>query len=127
MSSAALQAEALAACVDRHGGRDELGAAVARATAKVVADPWRVAVGADFIYPRTTGPKAKGTDAVNRYLDRVFVRAADDPVVHLALARVQHLLAPPASLFAPRIAWRVRRSGDAAIVRTCSADAAPVG
>jgi 2-polyprenyl-6-methoxyphenol hydroxylase-like FAD-dependent oxidoreductase len=112
MSSAAQQAEVLGACVDRHGVGPSSSRAIAKATAKVVANPWRVATGADFIYPETVGSKAPGTDLVNRYLDRVFVAAASDEVVHVALARVQHLLAPPATLFRPGVVQRVlRRSG----------------
>jgi hypothetical protein len=72
-----------------------------------VANPWQVAAGADFIYPQTTGPKPRGTDLVNRYLERTFVSAATDPDVHLALARVQHLLAAPSSLMRPGIVRRV--------------------
>jgi 2-polyprenyl-6-methoxyphenol hydroxylase-like FAD-dependent oxidoreductase len=110
LSSAALQAEALGRCVDRHGNDARLSSAIASATAGVVANPWQVATGADFIYRQTTGPKPRGTDLVNRYLDRVFVAAAADEVVHLALARVQHLLADPSTLFRPAIARRVLAS-----------------
>jgi hypothetical protein len=116
MSSAAQQAEAVGHAVDRHGTGPSSSRAFARATAKVVANPWQVATGADFIYPETVGPKPPGTDLVNRYLDRVFVAAADDEVVHVALARVQHLLAAPSSLFRPSIVRRVlRRSGGAGV------------
>lgn len=108
MSSAALQAEALGAAIDRHGIGPRGSRAIGQATGKVVANPWQVAAGSDFIYRETTGPKPPGTDLVNRYLARVFVAAAHDEVVHVALARVQHLLAPPSTLFAPSIVRRVR-------------------
>ena len=110
MSAAALQAEALARCVDRAGNTARLPHEVATATAKVVANPWRIATGADFIYAETTGPKAPGTDRINTYMRKVFVAAANDDVVNLALSRVQQLLAPPPSLFAPSLVRRVRRA-----------------
>jgi 2-polyprenyl-6-methoxyphenol hydroxylase-like FAD-dependent oxidoreductase len=109
MSSAALQAEALARCIDRHGIGPSSSRAIARATAKVVANPWQVAAGADFIYPQTVGPKPRGTDRINRYLERTFVAAAEDDEVNLALTRVSHLLAPPATLLRPAIVRRVLR------------------
>src|SRR5690606_9396292 len=46
MSAAALQAEALGRCVERHGGGSRLQRAVAKATAAVVANPWQIATGA---------------------------------------------------------------------------------
>ncbi len=42
-----------------------------RRAAKVVANPWMIAVGADFAVPQTTGPKPPGTDMVNRYIGKV--------------------------------------------------------
>jgi 2-polyprenyl-6-methoxyphenol hydroxylase-like FAD-dependent oxidoreductase len=127
MSSAALQAEAVGTAVDRHGIGPGSSRAFARATAKVVANPWQVATGADFIYAATTGPKPRGTDLVNRYLERVFVAAAHDEVVHVALARVQHLLAPPATLMRPALVGRVFRSSrpaaDLGPVEPAAADA----
>lgn len=112
MSAAALQVEALAGCLAQHGNDDLLPRRVARAAAKVVDTPWRIATGADFIYPRTAGRKPPGTDRVNRYLSRVMIAAAHDRMVHLALMRVQHLLAPPTSLFAPAVVRRtMQRTG----------------
>lgn len=108
MSSAAMQAEALVAAVDRVGNTRRLPRAVARATARVVANPWRIATGADFIYPATVGRRAPGTDVINRHLERVMRAAAHDDEINLALIRVQQLLAPPASLLTPAMVRRVR-------------------
>ncbi len=106
MSSAALQAEALGRCLDRYGNSPRLPHAVAKAAATVVANPWQIATGADFIYPQTKGPKPPGTDVLNRYLAKVMAAAADDPTIHLALSRVQHLLAPPPTLLRPGVIRR---------------------
>ena len=86
MSSAALQAEALATCLDHPGNCARLPHLVARAAAAVVANPWQIATGADFIYPRTRGTRPPGTDLLNRYLARVIAAAADDRTVNLALS-----------------------------------------
>lgn len=109
MSAGALQAEALAACLGRVGNTAALPRAVARATAKVVDNPWRIATGADFVYGTTTGRRAPGTTIVNRYLEQVMRASAVDDTVNLALTRVQQLLAPPTSLFRPGVVRRVRR------------------
>jgi 2-polyprenyl-6-methoxyphenol hydroxylase-like FAD-dependent oxidoreductase len=107
MSSAALQAHALVRTLDRHPADRHLSRRIARATARVAATAWQVATGGDFAYAATTGRRPPGTDLVNRYMARAMARAADDPVVDLALTRVQHLLAPAPSMFAPRVAARV--------------------
>jgi 2-polyprenyl-6-methoxyphenol hydroxylase-like FAD-dependent oxidoreductase len=109
MSAAALQAEALVDAVDRFGTSARLPATVAAAAYKVVATPWQIATGADFVYDRTNGRRPRGTDLVNRYMSKVFVAAATDERVNLALTRVQQLLAPPSTLFAPAIVRRGRR------------------
>jgi 2-polyprenyl-6-methoxyphenol hydroxylase-like FAD-dependent oxidoreductase len=107
MSSAALQAEVLASCVDRHGVTPAFTRAAARAVTRVADDPWRVATGADFIYARTQGDKPRGTDLVNWYVERAMRVAPRDPQVGLALARVQSMMAPPQSLMSPGILARV--------------------
>ncbi len=109
MSSALLQVEALAATIDRYGADPRLAHAAAKAAAKVVDRPWMVATGADFIYPDTAGRRPPGQATINRYVDRVTRAAATDEVANAALSAVQHLLEPPSSLFAPRVAWRALR------------------
>jgi 2-polyprenyl-6-methoxyphenol hydroxylase-like FAD-dependent oxidoreductase len=111
MTSALLQVEALAAAVDRHGAGPRLGAAHARAAAKVVDNPWLTATGGDFAYPATTGRRPPGTTQVNRYVERVTRAAAVDDVVNGAFTRVQQLLAPPPTLFRPVVVARALRYG----------------
>jgi hypothetical protein len=48
---------------------------------------------------------------VNAYVARIYRVAPHDPMVSLAFQRVVHMLDQPASLFAPRIVWRVLRGG----------------
>jgi 2-polyprenyl-6-methoxyphenol hydroxylase-like FAD-dependent oxidoreductase len=54
MSSAALQATALGEALARCGaGDDRLPKRFYRQAAEVIANPWKIAVGADFAYPAT--------------------------------------------------------------------------
>ncbi|RFU22177.1 FAD-dependent monooxygenase [Geodermatophilus marinus] len=114
MTSAALQAEALGRCLDRTGAVDR---ALARryfaAASRVVAVPWSLAVGGDFAYPGTEGPRPAGTDLLNRYVARTVVAAQHDDAVALRLNEVQAMVRRPGSLFLPGIALRVLRRGRA--------------
>jgi hypothetical protein len=106
MSSAALQAVEVARALDR----DDDGPLAVRAVARVAANPWRIATGADFVHDRTVGRRPRGTDTLNRYLARVMAAAAVDDSVNVALSRVQHLLAAPPSLLGPRVVRAVLRA-----------------
>jgi 2-polyprenyl-6-methoxyphenol hydroxylase-like FAD-dependent oxidoreductase len=111
MSSAALQAEALGTAVGRHGiGSSKMAADFYRRAAKVVANPWMIAVGADFASPKTTGPKPPGTDLINRYLAKVQLASHVSVRVQSQLMLVQNLLAPPQSLMKPAMIARVLRA-----------------
>lgn len=110
MTSAALQAAALGASLDRTGAVDRAFARrYFRAAARVVAGPWSIAVGGDFNYPGTTGPKPAGTDLVNRYMDRLTIAAQHDDAVALRFNEVVSLVRAPESLLAPHFALRVLR------------------
>ena len=106
MTSAALQAEALGACLDRSQTVDRL---FARRYFRAVAAPWSIAVGGDFIYPDTTVPKPPGTDLINRYMDRVNLAAQHDDTVALRFNEVGSLVRKPGALLAPGFALRVLR------------------
>ena len=119
MSSAAQQAVALAGCLATGRSLSRATRDHARAADAVADSPWRVATGADFIYPGTEGRKPAGTDLVNAYLERVIRAAAYDDRVNLALTRVQLLLARPQTLLSPAVAAR-------ALLRPASRRAASV-
>ena len=107
MTSALLQAERLADAVDRHGVTGaRMPRAAYRAIAKVVDNPWRIAVGTDFAHPATTGPKPPGTDLINRYMKVVLRACLVSPDVNERMVRVQNLLAPPTSLMRPDVVVR---------------------
>jgi hypothetical protein len=114
MTSAAMQAQALDEVLGERPypdtSIDPIGPAFFKKAAKVVDMPWQMAVGEDFRFPTTTGPKPLGTDFINRYTAKVNRVSHYDEVVGAAFLRVMNLLAPPTSLFHPRILWRVLRS-----------------
>lgn len=68
---------------------------------------WQTAVGSDFEFEGTEGPKPFGTDLFNRYISRLVNTAHDDGRVAEAFARVLRLEKKPTSLFRPAIAARV--------------------
>jgi len=111
MTCAAQEASALGAALDRHGGR--AGPQMARdyyaAAARIVETPWRFAVGGDFSFPGTTGPRPRGIAARNWYGRRIAYASQVDPEINATYARVQHLVAPPEVLMRPRFVARVLR------------------
>jgi 2-polyprenyl-6-methoxyphenol hydroxylase-like FAD-dependent oxidoreductase len=112
MSVAALTAEALDRCLERHLARRRSFAGVSavaqRAVAKANAGAWMVSTGEDLRYPETIGARVGLGDRIaRRYLDRVVRVAAVDPGVNAAFVDVLCLLAEPSSLFRPALAARV--------------------
>jgi 2-polyprenyl-6-methoxyphenol hydroxylase-like FAD-dependent oxidoreductase len=110
MTCAAMEAVELGRLLDRYG---EASSAMARefyrSAARVIATPWRFAVGADFAYPETVGPRPAGMPLLNRYSTRLQRTARFDPDVRRTFTWVQQLVKPPSALFAPGIVARVLR------------------
>ena len=72
MTSAAMQAAALdTLLVERKGNLAGLAPAFFKRAAKIMDTPWQLAVGEDFRFPQTTGPKPGGADSINRYVAQV--------------------------------------------------------
>ena len=76
---------------------------------KVVDIAWLMAVGADFGFPETTGPKPRGTDLFGRYPSRLTRKAHTDGELREALFRVIMMKVPPTTLLRPGVAWKVLR------------------
>jgi 2-polyprenyl-6-methoxyphenol hydroxylase-like FAD-dependent oxidoreductase len=89
------------------GGREGLGPQFFDRAASVVDIAWNVAVGGDFEFPQTEGPKPRGTDFFNWYLSRLLRRAHTDGEMRDAFYRVLGMEEPPTSLLRPALAWRV--------------------
>jgi 2-polyprenyl-6-methoxyphenol hydroxylase-like FAD-dependent oxidoreductase len=107
MSVAALDAETLEECLA--DGLEDLPRRFYRRVSKIVDTPWKLAAGADFAHPGVEGNKALSTGIVNWYVGYVQRAATRDEAVCRAFTLVTGLLAPPSSLFHPRIALRVLR------------------
>ena len=110
MTSAAMQAAALDQLLQEQPGLPGIRKPYFRQVAKVVANPWRTAVGEDFRFPETRGEKAPGTDLINAYIDQVHRATHQDAAIGAAFLRVMNMIAPPASLMSPPVMWRVIRN-----------------
>jgi 2-polyprenyl-6-methoxyphenol hydroxylase-like FAD-dependent oxidoreductase len=111
MTSAAMQTYALRNLLQRNSTLQGLWKSFFMQAAKVVDVPWQLAVGEDFRYPETEGKKPPLTDLINAYVVKVHKATQRDPVVYGQFLRVMNLMAPATSLIAPRIIWRVLRTG----------------
>ena len=110
MTVAALEAAALGRLLDRvpdNSGR--LARAFYREAARIIRTPWQFAVGADFVYPETTGPRPRAIPLLNRYSTRLQLAARTDPELRRTFTWVQQLVTPPGALFTPRVIARVLR------------------
>jgi 2-polyprenyl-6-methoxyphenol hydroxylase-like FAD-dependent oxidoreductase len=111
MACAALQADALGDAVRETGVRsEELPRRFHRRAAKIIDAPWAIAVGADFLHPKTMGPKAWGTDQVNRYVLRVVKASHTSIQLARSFNLVLNLVAPISSLAGPSVLARVLAS-----------------
>jgi len=106
MSVAALEALQLHHTLATDGRRD-VGPRFFDRAADIVDSPWSIAVGGDFEFPETTGPKPSGTDLFNWYLDHYIRAAHSDGDLRDSLVRVFMLEEPPTTLLKPQNLWRV--------------------
>lgn len=111
MTSASMQAIELDKLLCENLSEGQLAPAFFKRVAKVIDIPWQLAVGEDFRYPATSGPKPAGIGMINKYVSRVHRATLKDPVVCEAFLRVMSLLKAPTSLFHPKILWRVIWAG----------------
>ena len=109
MTVAASEALALRAALTH--GLDGLAPRFFRAAAHVIDAPWHLAVGGDLALPQVPGPRPFPVKLINAYVARLQCVAVHDAVVAAAFVKVMHMLAPPPSLFAPAVVWRVWRGG----------------
>ncbi len=111
VSSAALQVAELDELLSQRGGRlAGLAAEFFPRAARIIDTPWQMAVGEDFRFPTTSGPKPQGIDLINRYTALVHRATQVDAEVCRTFLAVSNLLAPPSALMAPRMLLRVLRA-----------------
>ncbi|MCB0095080.1 MAG: hypothetical protein KDE46_05130 [Caldilineaceae bacterium] len=111
MTSAALQAAELDKLLTQGTSLAQMAPAFFKAAAKVIDIPWQLAVGEDFRYAETSGPKPVGVDLINKLDLRTNRATLHDEVVCCAFLKVMNLMAPPTTLFHPTIVWRVMKYG----------------
>jgi 2-polyprenyl-6-methoxyphenol hydroxylase-like FAD-dependent oxidoreductase len=111
MSCAALQADALGDTVREVGLRSEdLPRRFHRKAARIIDAPWAIAVGADFLHPKTQGPKARGTDLTNGYVLRVVKASHTSVPLARTFNQVLNLVEPTSSLARPSVVARLLAS-----------------
>lgn len=106
MSAAALDAMQLHQTLS-NGERRALALDFFDGASEVIDTAWRMAVGSDFDFAQTDGPKPTGTDIFNRYTAAVLETTHSDPVVAEQFYHVMRMEEPPTQLLRPRIAARV--------------------
>lgn len=107
MTVAAMEALALGRCLQ--AGLRRIGLRFFRAAKPLVDIPWAIAVGNDLRIPETSGRRTLAVRLVNWYVDKFHRAAHHDAVLSVAFHQVANLLAPPPSLFHPKLLWRVWR------------------
>jgi 2-polyprenyl-6-methoxyphenol hydroxylase-like FAD-dependent oxidoreductase len=107
MTSAALQVAALTGLLADGHTPTTVVRPYYRAASKIIDRFWQLAAGEDFRFRETSGHKAFGTDLLNAYGTRVHRASHRDQAVCLAFLKVMHMLAPPTTLFHPRIVLSV--------------------
>lgn len=107
MTVAALQADALRACLA--SGRTGLERRFLRATTRLVDHAWQMAVGSDLALPEVDGERPLHVRLLNAYIERVLRVAQRDRVVATAFRNVVGMLQPPPHLMRPAVALRVLR------------------
>lgn len=75
--------------------------------ARFLTEVWTLATGADFRFPKTTGPRPRFAGIANGYLDRLMLASEDDEVVRGAMRDVIHLLDSPTAIFRPNVVGHV--------------------
>ena len=99
--------EALALREALAGGEAGLARRFFRTAARVIDIAWQLAVGGDLSLDMVPGKRPLALRIVNAYVARIYRAAPHDAEVSAAFQRVVHMLAPPQSLFAPPLMWRV--------------------
>lgn len=105
MSSATLQARELQNALQ--AGDADLARRFYRAAAKVIDNPWSVAVGSDLRMPETEVKLTIATRVINWYVSQLHKLGHNDREAAWAFIRVAQLLDPPPAVMRPALAVRV--------------------
>lgn len=105
MTVAALEAEALRACLS--GGDGQLRRRYDRAVVKVVDHAWGMATGTDLVLPEIEGRRNLSTRLATAYTHRLRRAAETDGEVAASFLRVAGMLEPPSHTLRPTVLRRV--------------------
>lgn len=123
MTTAALVALELGACLRRRQGLTGLPARFYRRAARVIDMPWQMATLEDFRCPEVTGKRPPAYPLIARALARVHRATHHDRELTLQFLRTIHMVAPPTALLRPdRLARALLHGGALAIPPELSAD-----
>lgn len=90
-------------------GSENLAVRFFKAAAKIVDNPWDIAVGNDLRHPRVEGARPVMVRFINWYVGKLHQAARSDATLALAFLKVANLMNPPPALLSPATAWRVWR------------------
>jgi len=113
MTTAAMTARWLRTCLEP--GLPGLTRRYFAGARRIIDVPWAITVGNDLRFPEVEGPRTVRIRVLNAYLARLHRAATADPVVGETFLKVANFLAPPQSLVAPRMLWRVWRGRHLAV------------
>lgn len=105
MSVSALEAQALDESLSETDGR--LAQVFYAKAAKIIDNPWSIAVGTDLRLPHTVGERTAQTRFVNWYMAKLLKGSHRSAALSAAFHQVANLLAPGPSVMRPSIAARV--------------------
>ncbi|HEY6331318.1 MAG TPA: FAD-dependent oxidoreductase [Blastocatellia bacterium] len=109
MTVASLESMALDRCLrtlEREADVSEISHRFHRAAARIVANPWDLAVGEDLRYAEAKGDRKLSSNILRWYAGLVHEATSKDERVARQFYSVMSLLEPPASLLSPGIALR---------------------
>ena len=110
MTTGTLSAGTLDECLKKYGPtHPELSRHFFKAQARVQADPWGLATGADFSLPETEGDRPKGARIVGPYMNALFMAAIEDMTLRRHVGEVLQMLKPPSSFFTPAVMGRIAK------------------
>ncbi len=110
MTTGTLSAGTLDECLKKYGPtHPELSRHFFKAQARVQADPWGLATGADFSLPETEGDRPRGARIVGPYMNALFMAAIEDMTLRRHVGEVLQMLKPPSSFFTPAVMGRIAK------------------
>ena len=110
MTTGTLSAGTLDECLKKYGPtHSELSRHFFKAQARVQADPWGLATGADFSLPETEGDRPRGARIVGPYMNALFMAAIEDMTLRRHVGEVLQMLKPPSSFFTPAVMGRIAK------------------